>query len=141
MKRTAILAVLLATGVGAAHADLVCHFKAGNVTLDKHDFDELAQCVSPDCDHAITQAYFLTLKIGSPERLQICNSRELARKIKAGSVSGDDFRTTYWPWLPQLFGSDEQDALINAQINVATAGLFKNMSPSLAQRSCEPPRS
>lgn len=148
MKSIAIIAALIVLAANPARAsgglapgDYSCNYASGNITLERHDFDKLAFCKPPDCNHPVTDKFFASLKHGDAERRQICDSRALARKIHDRSVTTADFKTTYSNWVPQFFAPDEQETLMEGLMNSITAGLFRNIRTGLAVRTCEPPRS
>lgn len=101
---------------------LTCNVTGDSFVLDDSDFKALANPDARGSGPPLTRQYFISLKLTSGLRGQICDSRGLLRAIRK---LGTDHCTTkllkeFPRFLPQFFSDAEQHILIDCQINAAT---------------------
>lgn len=94
----------------AADEKLICQTYGGPFALDDTDFKAIAAAGSK-----ITREKFGSLDADT--RKMLCDSRKFWRLIQTGKADPCDFfESKHYHWLPEFFGPDEQDKLIDGEL-------------------------
>jgi hypothetical protein len=130
MKKPTFLLLALALGAVQANAAMDCLYPSHpdaafkRIELNDADFKEIA---SNSQNASVTKAFFNSLVRGSEQRVQICDSRAIARRVAANKLTQADFSKYFPKWLGDYWGASgspsEFDRIVEAQINLASSGM------------------